>query len=211
MATNPYFQDGKNVGRKSDQDLVESIVIEQIKMAGQDIRYIPRDVVNQDFILNEDPNLKYSKFHTIEMYVENATDYQGNDDMLSKFGLEIDAKADFIVSKRRFTEETGMPYPKEGDLLYWELPNVLFKINHVEHENAPFYQLKKNYVYKFSASICTYSYEDFDTGLTKLDTALDPATFTDPAANNGNIHTEAVEDILEFSEKNPFGTLEPEG
>ena len=44
MATNFYFQQGV----KSEQDLYESIVIESIKMYGQDVYYLPRDIVNLD-------------------------------------------------------------------------------------------------------------------------------------------------------------------
>ena len=50
MATNLYFTQGA----KGEQDLYEDIVIESLKMFGQDIYYLPRDIVNEDRILGED-------------------------------------------------------------------------------------------------------------------------------------------------------------
>ena len=48
MATNPYFSQAV----RSEQGLFEDIVIESLKMYGQDIYYLPRDIVNEDRILD---------------------------------------------------------------------------------------------------------------------------------------------------------------
>ena len=54
MATNVYFSPKV----KTEQNLYEDIVIESLKMYGQDVIYIPRQLINRDELLNED----YSKF-----------------------------------------------------------------------------------------------------------------------------------------------------
>ena len=50
MAKNLYFSDAVT----SEQRLYENIVIESLKMYGQDVYYLPREVVSEDSILGED-------------------------------------------------------------------------------------------------------------------------------------------------------------
>ncbi len=46
MARNVYFTDKV----RSEQNLYEDIVIESLKIYGQDVYYIPRDIVSEDKI-----------------------------------------------------------------------------------------------------------------------------------------------------------------
>ena len=72
MATNVYFSHKV----KTEKNLYEDIVIESLKMYGQDVIYIPRQLINRDELLNED----YSKFtdaYTIEMYIETSEGFAG--------------------------------------------------------------------------------------------------------------------------------------
>ena len=55
MATNPYFTQGTT----GEQDLIESIIIESLKIYGRDFLYIPRTQVSADKIFGED---RLSKF-----------------------------------------------------------------------------------------------------------------------------------------------------
>jgi len=128
---------------KSEQDLYEDLIIESLQIYGQDIVYIPRSEISRDEILNE----SYSKFedaYTVEMYIENQEGFEGDGDLLAKFGLEIRDQATFIVAKRRWDKQvskwTNSIRPLEGDLLFLPLSNSLFEIKFVEHEQ-PFYQL----------------------------------------------------------------------
>ena len=50
MPTNSYFTHGTS----GEQNLVEQLVIEQIKMFGQDVYYIPRVIVDEDPAFGED-------------------------------------------------------------------------------------------------------------------------------------------------------------
>ena len=50
MATNLYFK--PNV--KSEQNLYENLVLESIKIHGQEVYYIPRDIVNENKIFGDD-------------------------------------------------------------------------------------------------------------------------------------------------------------
>ena len=50
MATNVHFSQKV----RAEQDLYEDIVIESLKMFGQDVYYLPRDLVNEDRIFGDD-------------------------------------------------------------------------------------------------------------------------------------------------------------
>ena len=174
MATNVYFSQKV----KSEQNLYEDIVIESLKMHGQDIYYLPRDVVHEDTILNEDVESTFDASYTIEMYIESVDGFEGDGDLLSKFGVEIRDQATFIVSRRRWEQLIGIHNnginsirPNEGDLLYLPLSKGLFEIRFVEDEQ-PFYQLSNLPVYKLQCELFEFSGEKFNTGLDTLDDSI---------------------------------------
>ena len=149
MATNFYFQSGVPGGRSSEQLLMEDIIIECLKIYGFDVYYIPRESVNEDEILTEDPLNKYSNAYPLEMYMSNVTGFEGEGDLLTKFGVEIRDSATFIVARRRWDEAVGQTgnsvssvRPTEGDVLYFPLTKSYFEIRRVETRD-PFFQVGK--------------------------------------------------------------------
>jgi len=171
MATNRYFSQG----RRSEQNMFEEIIIESLKIYGQDVYYLPRDIVNEDKILNEDVPSRFNSSYKIEMYIENIEGFDGEGDLFTKFGVEIRDQATFIVARKRW-ENTVYKYdndisgnrPLEGDLLYIPFSKKLFEITMVEHEQ-PFYQLKNLPTYKLRCELFEYSGEDLDTGIVTID------------------------------------------
>ncbi len=171
MATNVFF----NHKVKSEQNLYEDVIIESLKMFGQDVYYIPRDVITTDELLNED----YARFkdsYALEMYIENTDNWGGEGDLMSKFGLQIRDQATFICSKRRWEKEISLynkaeqlDRPTEGDLIYLPLSNTMFQISFVEHEQ-PFYALGNLPVYKLITEMFEYSSQEIDTGISAIDT-----------------------------------------
>jgi hypothetical protein len=166
MAVNHYFS--KVV--KGEQRLYEDIIIESLKIYGQDVYYLPRDIVNEDTILGEDVQSSYNSSHKVEMYIENTDGFDGEGDLFTKFGVEIRDEATFVVSKTRWKEmvlrydnEMTGERPREGDVIYLELSKSFFKITHVEHE-SPFYQLSNLPTFKLRCEKFEYADEDFDTG-----------------------------------------------
>lgn len=164
---NHYFTDGL----RSEQGLYEDIIIESLKIYGQDLYYLPRDIVNEDTIFGEDVRSSFNSSYKIEMYIENTEGFDGEGDLFTKFGVEIRDEATFIVSRRRWAQtvsrydnDINSNRPREGDLIYLPLSNKLFEITFVEHEQ-PFYQLSNLPVYKLRAQLFEYSGEDFDTDL----------------------------------------------
>ena len=171
MARNPYFSEAY----RSEQNLYEDIVIESLKIYGNDIYYLPRDLIEEDRILGEDIQSRFNSSYKIEMYIENIEGFDGEGDLFTRFGVEIRDQATFIVSRRRWdqsvrkydNEITGVR-PLEGDLLYIPFSKKIFQIMHVEHEQ-PFYQLMNLPTYKLRVELFEYSEEQFDTGIENVD------------------------------------------
>ena len=167
MARNLYFSEKV----RSEMDLYADLVIESLKIFGQDVYYLPRDLVNEDVLLGDDVTSRFPTSHKIEMYIENVEGFDGEGDLFTRFGVEIRDEATFVVSRTRFSAQVRRPdndiatdRPTEGDLIYLPLTNKMFEIQHVEHEQ-PFYQIENLPVYKMRCTLFEYSGEDFDTGI----------------------------------------------
>lgn len=171
MTTNLYFSQSV----RSEQGLYEDIIIEALKMYGQDVYYIPRDIVGENTIFGDDVPSRFNSSHKIEMYIENVEGFDGEGDLFTKFGVEIRDQATFVVARKRWTQavkkydsEITSVRPLEGDLIYLPLSKSMFQIMHVEHEQ-PFYQLSNLPTYKLRCELFEYNDEDFDTDVTAID------------------------------------------
>lgn len=171
MATSVYFSGAV----KSEQDLYEDLVTESIKIFGQDVVYLPREQVSEDDLLNETVN-EYTQAFPVEMYLENVDGFEGDGNLLGKFGLEIRDQGTFVVTRRRWEAAVGglatgvgsRLKPAEGDLLYMTMTGRLFEIKYVEPK-SPFYQLQKLPSYTLTAELFEYNDQHFDTGWDEID------------------------------------------
>lgn len=173
MPRNVYFSQAV----KSEQNLYEDLIVESLKIYGQDVYYIPRTILSRDNILGEDRASKFDDAYLIEAYIENVEGFEGAGDLYQKFGLEIRDEATFVISRRQWQKLVGFHNnqvedgkPKEGDLLFLPLSNTFFEIMFVEDEQ-PFYQLSNLPVYKLQCSMFEYNDEDFETGIDAIDIA----------------------------------------
>lgn len=171
MATNSYFTQGTT----GEQDLIGDLVVEQIKMFGKDVYYLPRTLVNEDTVFSEDNLSKFESAYQIEAYIETVNGFGGDGDLFSKFGVRISDQVTFIISRTRFTEAVDdnaqlivEGRPNEGDLVYFPLAGKLFKIMFVEHEQ-PFYQLGKIHVWGLKCELFEFGDEQIDTGVAAID------------------------------------------
>ena len=103
MATSPYISQKV----RSEQNLYEDIVIESLKFYGQDIYYIPREIVNKDKVFLDDVPSRFTDAYKVEMYIENTEGFEGEGDLFTKFGIELRDQATFIVSRRRWKQLIG--------------------------------------------------------------------------------------------------------
>lgn len=215
MAVNYYFNNFEN---SSEQSLIEDLIIESIRIYGHDVFYIKRTLDSLDDLLNEDDTSTFKEAYMAEMYIKNVEGFEGEGDFLSRFGLQIRDSITFTIAIRVFNSEiafqTTDARPMEGDLIYFPLNNKIFEIQHVEHE-AIFYQMGQLQTYDLRCELFEYSGERFSTGIANVDDMFDNYDLSaetqantietiDAVADNITIETEA-DNILDFTEENPFG------
>lgn len=171
MPRSVYF--GQNV--KSEKWLYEDLIIESIKVYGFDMYYLPRTIVSQDKILNEDTESQFNHAYPVEMYIESVEGYEGDGVLMSKFGLQIRNQLKVAVARRtwelKVNKNLGLANkirPSEGDLIYIPGINGLFEIKFAELE-SPFHQLNNLPVYKMSLELFEYRGEDMNTGIEEVD------------------------------------------
>lgn len=171
MPTNVYF----NTGTKPEQRLYEDLIIEQLRAFGQDVYYLPRKLVNEDTLFGEDTLSSFNDAYQVEMYLDNIEGYEGQKEMMTRFGLDMQDEATWVVSKRRFEQLISTDQnlivttrPNEGDLIYFPLAKKLFEISFVDQDD-PFYQIANLPVFKMRCRTFEYSSEALDTGVSEID------------------------------------------
>ena len=226
MATNPYF---KNQGYKPTQGLIEELAQEAIQVNGIDVVYIVKTTDKIDNIFGDNQLGKLKNAFSIEMYLKNARQFEGERDVVSKFGMEIKDNVTLVVSKKRFREEAlklpeigGRLYPMsrpiEGDLIYLPLApssDNLYEIKFVENEDV-LYQQGDYYTFRLDCELFKYSMEDIETGFSKIDDIQTEMTKTETTEKDGtfiidnkkpndnNIFESMGSDIIDFTERDPF-------
>ena len=175
MSLNPFFTQGT----RNEQDLLQSLNNEMIKMYGVECYYLPRKYLTTNTVIKEVIQSKFDDAYPLEAYVNNYDVYQGNGTILSKFGVEVQQDINLVISRERFKtyiqplirNETGITLssrPKEGDLIWFPLDDRLYEIKFVDHAK-PFFQLKELYVYELQCEVFRYEDETIDTGVGTVD------------------------------------------
>jgi hypothetical protein len=177
MPRSTYFTHGT----RNEQILNQSLVDEYIKMFGMDVYYIPRQIIKSDDVLNEVISSQFTDAYLIEAYMENFDGFQGQGDILTKFGIRSNDEVTLVISRQRFEDFVTVSLstipgitvgfrPQEGDLIHFPLTDNFFEIKFVEHED-PFYQFGKLYTYKLKCELYEYGDEVPDVGI--FDTQVD--------------------------------------
>ena len=162
-------------GSSQEQTFMENLIVESIELYGQDIYYLPRTYVNRDTILNEVETSEFNQALQVRAYINDVEGWEGQGELLSKFGVRIEDKTTFIFSRKKFEEKVDdnavlnvEGRPNEGDLIWFPRGKHLFEIKFVEAER-PFYQLGKGYVWECQCELFEYSDEEIDTGVAEID------------------------------------------
>ena len=155
---NPFF----SARNKAEQNLIQDLVNEQLRMYGVDVYYIPRLYVNEKTIIREVVESEFRDAYPIEVYVDTSEGYEGSGEIMSKFGIESQDDLTLIISRERYEEYIKPLIENKSNIKLSSRPkerfnfflrsNRLFEIKFVEHEK-PFYQLKKNYVYELRCEL----------------------------------------------------------
>ena len=119
MATNKYFN---NFAYAREQDLVEDLTIESIKIYGHNVKYLPKTISGIDHLFGEDKLLKYETAADVEMYVKNVEGFEGEGEFMSKFGVQLNDQLTLTVARKRFDQirteklqtEVGYNYVQES-------------------------------------------------------------------------------------------------
>jgi hypothetical protein len=105
VATNFYFQPFPQAQITNEQLLVEDLVIEAMGIYGMDVYYLPRSSGGtEDMLYGEDTMKQYRTAHPIEMYLENITGMDGEQDFISKFGF---INISFLIKPSSITKLGG--------------------------------------------------------------------------------------------------------
>jgi len=183
MATSSYFN---NYGAHSEQRLIEDIIVESIKIMGFDAFYLPNDNdAARDLLFGEDPVKKFRSAFPLELYLSNSTEYMGEKEFFSKFGLEIRNNVNVILSKRSFSQrvpQNAFTRPREGDLIYVPFMNGTGELYEIKFTNQTkdFFMLgrKVPYFYELELEKFKYSQEVIETGVDIIDEVLTQSAYT---------------------------------
>jgi hypothetical protein len=169
MATNFFFN---NFQSSQEQLLLENLIIETIKIYGQDMWYMPRKLNNYDKVYGADDQSSYESAYPIEIYIKSVDGFSGDGNFMSKFGLEIRDQVIFSVAQRIFNEEVGsfssQSRPNEGDLIYFPLNKKCFQVKYV-NKFEMFYQLGALQTWEMTCELFEYSNEQMNTGIPEID------------------------------------------
>lgn len=194
MALNPYFLHGS----ANEQNLVQDLINEHLRMFGIEVYYIPRKYIKTDNIIREVQSSKFDDSFIIEGYLNNYEGYAPGSDIMSKFGISLRNELTLTISKERFedfiapilqsiiqgdeaakdTDGSALfsTRPKEGDLIYFPLGQRIFEIKKVEFDR-PFYQLGKNYIYELQCELFEYEDEEIDTSIPEIEDRMKDVGF----------------------------------
>lgn len=187
MPTNPYvnFYSANN-----EQTLVQSLIVESIKMYGFDTHYLVRNLDDFDEIFRESTSSTFNTSYTFEVYLKDNLKFGGDGKFMSEqLGLEIRDQTTFTVARTVFNAVTNMDRPREGDLVFLPLDKKVYEIKFVQHQSI-FYQLGTLQVWDLECELLEYNGERFNTGISDIDSIPSYYDFQDP-----------VDDTLEWTDQ----------
>ena len=178
MVLNPFFTQGTT----GEQNLVQDLINEQLKIYGVDIFYLPRKYLTTNTIIKEVVQSKFDVAYPLEAYVDNYDEHSGGPNLLTKFGIQSQDEVRLIISRERFeTYITPLienqddvklsTRPKNGDLIWFPLDDRIYEIKDVEWQK-PYYQLQDLYTYILYCELFRYEDEVIDTGIDEIDNEL---------------------------------------
>lgn len=197
---------------------MDDLIVESIKQFAHDLVYLPRDINIEDKIMTEPVIQTFSKALDVEMYIKSWDNYQGEGQLLAKFGLEIRDQMTFILTKRSY-EQFIKPYtnkerPWEGDCLYIPMFGNVYQVKYVSSADAAFFMLGKGYAWEITAELLEFNNEQFDTGRAEIDGLNPPFEHADTPDYDldhydSNAQNTVIQDksdeIVDWTESSPFG------
>ena len=181
---NPFFIQGNY----SEQNLVQDLINEQLKIYGIEVYYMPREILSEGKVIRDVIYSKFKSAFPIEAYLVNYDGFDTNSVLMSKFGVKVTDEMTLIISKERFETYIGELMkqlesiknylrPNEGDLLYIPLSDSFMEIKYVENRK-PFFQLQKTYVYELKCELYELEDDIIDTTISEIDKSISDLEYT---------------------------------
>jgi hypothetical protein len=187
-----------------EQNLLQELVAESIKVNGIDVYYIPRTTVSKDEIYTEDVLKEYNNSYLVDVYVKSFDGFEGEGQFLQKFNLEIRDSITFSISTRTFENEVGqlemLDRPNEGDLIYFPQGQRLFQIQYVE-KFSMFLPLGTIPSYDLKCEMFEYSNEILNTGIEAVDNIAKVYSLA------MNIEAITLEDGMELKDEDGYSLM----
>lgn len=209
MPVNQYFN---HFNATNEQDLIEDLIIESIRIFGFDTYYMPRVLEDYDEVFREATASSYEQAFVIECYLKTNMGFEGDGKFMSDvMGHEIRDQMVITMSQKVFKDITGMDRAREGDLMYFPLDKKVYEIKFVDHQSV-FYQAGRLMTYDLTVELLEYSGEQFSTGIAEID-SIDTTFLMDGSETNEiedhvdqSSEVEVESDaVLDWTEKDPFG------
>lgn len=169
---NPYLTLYQNA---PESKLIEDLYEESIYNLGFAGNYLPNtNDQARDLVYGDDPLKSFTTAYTLDMYLLNTFDFGDEQDLFSKFGLEVRNQTKVQIAAREFDRVVGIyPRPREGDLIFlpfFKDTGELFEIKFV-NTSKDLYILgrKKPFYYELSLEPFKYNDEEIDTGIEEID------------------------------------------
>ena len=178
MVLNPFFTQGTS----GEQNLVQNLINEQLRMYGVEIFYLPRKYLTENTVIREVVQSRFDLALPLEAYVDNYDEYSGAGNLLSKFGIESRDEVRLVISRERFEnyitplieDQANVKLstrPKSGDLIWFPLDDRIYEIKDIEYAK-PYYQLQDLYVYELYCELFRLEDEVIATGVDDIDNNL---------------------------------------
>lgn len=188
----------------SEQNLLQDLIEEAISIYGIEVYYLPRNLINYDQLYETDDQSTYTRAIPIDVYLQSVDGFGPEQNIFTKFGLEIRDNITVSFSRRAFEEYikpiTNKPRPDEGDIIYFDMNKKCFQIKYVNNKEI-FYELGKLPTYQMTCELFEYSDETFNTGIEEIDMiqnnlSLNILDNTIDTENNNVLTTESGAQIL---------------
>ena len=238
MPVNHHFQGGNGIGNSAEKRLHEDLIIEGLRMYGLDNFYLPRTLVNKDLVLGEDTLSKFgleiredTTFVIAKRRWQNQVD---NKATMIVAGRPNEGDLIYVPLMNSFFEiqfvEDQEPFFQLGNLPVFKMRCTRFEYSSekidtgrseidIAEDRLSTDQLQHQLTLEDGGGIML---EDSDTTINTINFLLaethvdiNLATQTRDYADNATYNADAGfdtastgDDILDFTERNPFGEVD---
>lgn len=208
IKTNSYFT--PDIADTTEQVLIADVIAESIEIMGVPSFYLPfdKETTTVDAVLDEEIMRVYSQGYEIPIYISSWAEPNGDNDMMTKFGIVYTEDYGFMYSRQHFMQiqATNRPTnPENGDLIYIPLLKTLYTIKSVPHRHK-LNQLGYQFVWLIKAVPYSPAMDSINTDNNEINSLGNAIfSFNSDVLNNQNTTGVLIGDQLTLDNNDPFG------